>query len=342
MSAKPKETLEVHVPNGNLLSTQETDRVRSVVCLLKLRSGETGTGFYVKIKRSETLYWHCIMTCWHVACKNNNVVSSAKFNYERDDIAPNEVSFQTPNILSSNEDLDYALIEVNEETMISFGIMPLLIEDPILQPSPPDTVYIFQHPGGDLKHSSSGEIEEYVPPFIKYNAETRRGSSGSPVVVKVGDSLELVAIHFEGVGHPQVSSNYNMGVVMSEIFNHIKTGNYTQPSTNPWHCVPPSLEVNDQAPRSKDPHLPVTDEDIRKISSDISKEWKQIGRVLLLPNADSIVDSIDVDEKTVYEKSYKMLTKWKRKKVSNANYEALAAAFQDLTVERGDLIPKYC
>lgn len=93
---------------------------------------------------------------------------------------------------------------------------------------------------------------------------------------------------------------------------------------------------------SKDPHLPVTDEDIRKISSDISKEWKQIGRVLLLPNADSIVDSIDVDEKTVYEKSYKMLTKWKRKKVSNANYEALAAAFQDLTVERGDLIPKYC
>lgn len=43
------------------------------------------------------------MTCWHVACKNNNVVSSAKFNYERDDIAPNEVSFQTPNILSSNE-----------------------------------------------------------------------------------------------------------------------------------------------------------------------------------------------------------------------------------------------
>lgn len=110
--------------------------------------------------------------------------------------------------------------------MISFGIMPLLIEDPILQPRPPDTVYIFQHPGGDLKHSSSGEIEEYVPPFIKYNAETRRGSSGSPVVVKVGDSLELVAIHFEGVGHPHaVSSNYNMGVVMSEIFNHIKTGN---------------------------------------------------------------------------------------------------------------------
>lgn len=29
-------------------------------------------------------------------------------------------------------------------------------------------------------------------------------------------------------------------------------------------------------------------------------------------------------------------------KSSNANYEALAAAFQDLTVERGDLIPKYC
>ena len=93
---------------------------------------------------------------------------------------------------------------------------------------------------------------------------------------------------------------------------------------------------------SKDPHIPVTDEDIRRISSDISKEWKQIGRILLLPNADAIVDSIDVDENTVYEKAYKMLMKWKRKKVSNANYKALAAAFEDSTVDRDDLISTYC
>ena len=108
--------------------------------------------------------------------------------------------------------------------MSSFGIMPLLIEDPLLEPNPPDTVYILQHPGGELKHLSSGEIEEYVKPSIKYNAETRRGSSGSPVVVRVADDLlVLVAVHFKGV--EQASSNYNKGVLISEIFSHIKTGN---------------------------------------------------------------------------------------------------------------------
>ena len=68
--------------------------------------------------------------------------------------------------------------------------------------------------------------------------------------------------------------------------------------------------------------------------------WKQLGRALSLP--ENIVDSIDIDYDTAYEKSYQMLRKWKQIKVSKANYETLATALQHPDVGRGDLIPKFC
>ena len=91
---------------------------------------------------------------------------------------------------------------------------------------------------------------------------------------------------------------------------------------------------------NKDPRLPVTDEDIKNIPSHIVKVWRQLARALSLP--ENIVDSINIDYDTAYEKSYQMLRKWKQIKVSKANYETLATALQHPDVGRGDLIPKFC
>lgn len=92
---------------------------------------------------------------------------------------------------------------------------------------------------------------------------------------------------------------------------------------------------------SKNPASRVSDEDVGKISMDVVKVWKPLGRALGISDAD--LNIIDLDNSNaVYEKSYQMLTKWKQTKVSKANYGDLAKAFVHPAVGREDLISKYC
>lgn len=76
------------------------------------------------------------------------------------------------------------------------------------------------------------------------------------------------------------------------------------------------------------------------IAKDIADFWEELGRALGHSDSDLTIINIDCDK--VYNKCYQMLTKWTQIKVSEANYGALAAGFAHPSVERLDLIPKYC
>ena len=84
----------------------------------------------------------------------------------------------------------------------------------------------------------------------------------------------------------------------------------------------------------------MTKEDIMFIAKDISDVWEELGRAL--GHSDSDLSIINIDSHKVYSKCYQMLIKWTQIKVSEANYGALAAGFAHPSVERHELITKYC
>ena len=86
-----------------------------------------------------------------------------------------------------------------------------------------DQVIIFQHPKGRPKEFSSDKILGVEKPFVRYQADTDKGSSGSPVVTTTG--LKLIAVHHGGSN----KLGYNKGTLCSEILVHLRTG------TCKWH-----------------------------------------------------------------------------------------------------------
>ena len=84
----------------------------------------------------------------------------------------------------------------------------------------------------------------------------------------------------------------------------------------------------------------MTRDDIIYIANDITDEWELLGRAL--GHSDNTLKIINTDNDKVYNKCYAMLTKWTQIKVSKANYGALAEGFAHPTVNRPDLISKYC
>ena len=107
--------------------------------------------------------------------------------------------------------------------MQSIDVKPILADIsqlPIVEKN--DKVFIIQHPKGMVKHFSHDTVKDVKEPFLEYNANTLEGSSGSPVFVVKESKCFLVALHSKGVESD--SSNWNKGVLLSEILNHLLTG----------------------------------------------------------------------------------------------------------------------
>lgn len=81
-----------------------------------------------------------------------------------------------------------------------------------------DSIMIFQHPKGRQKEYSQDKITNIDKPFVFYQADTEKGSSGSPVLTTVG--LKLIAIHHKG----SEEGGYNKGTLISEVLMHLEKG----------------------------------------------------------------------------------------------------------------------
>ena len=51
---------------------------------------------------------------------------------------------------------------------------------------------------------------------------------------------------------------------------------------------------------------------VTKVSKSIPNDWKDLGRALLVP--DNELEAIDGDDKKLFEKSFKMICKWRDSK----------------------------
>jgi hypothetical protein len=83
-----------------------------------------------------------------------------------------------------------------------------------------------------------------------------------------------------------------------------------------------------------------TNEELLNLAREIGKKWRCLGRALSVPEED--LETVDEDEKKLFDKSYQMLINWKQGLGANATYENLDQGLQHSIVRRKDLSEKYC
>lgn len=176
-----------------------------------------GTGFMI----SDDL----MMTNHHVLPSSDEVKECvAEFNYQSDwnGMLQNVERFQGDlRFYLSNEDLDFAIIKINESPGKKFGKIKLDYTTQVLEN---ESVYIIQHPRGREKEVAlvNNHVvrikrdpgDNFPSQIVHYTTDTEPGSSGSPVFTKAWD---LAALH-----HASTSSGstiVNEGMVSKEIIN---------------------------------------------------------------------------------------------------------------------------
>jgi len=115
-------------------------------------------------------------------------------------------------------ELDFALIRLAEPIgkgssgSLARSFIAMSAQAP--SPNEGDIVFIVQHPQGGPLALAAGIVEKPVPgrPRIRYDANTERGSSGSPVF---NASLSLVSLHH--AGDPNWEPTYNQGIPIGPI-----------------------------------------------------------------------------------------------------------------------------
>ena len=129
------------------------------------------------------------------------------------------ISLLTSTLTVYFQELDYTFVGVDKKEIddLNLSIQPIAMEpEPELRKD--DEIFVFQHPKGEPKKYSQDKIVGVQPPFVLYKADTKSGSSGSPVVTTVG--LKLVGIHHTGCEE----LSYNKGTLCSEILQDLKSG----------------------------------------------------------------------------------------------------------------------
>ncbi len=130
------------------------------------------------------------------------------------EVGPRESLSGVRRVAASNENLDYALLELTVPLGERYGWLELE-RDPAAV-TRERAVKIIQHPSGRSKEivTNNTEVVKVSNPWLHYLADTEGGSSGSPVFAVNGE--KIIALH-----HAGIKDKYNEGVVISFIANEI-------------------------------------------------------------------------------------------------------------------------
>ncbi len=212
-------------------------KVARSVAYIRVRTSEkswSGTGFLITP---------------NLLLTNNHVISNAdvltntlfRFNYEENFSGeaqiPSEYRAKSKGIFHTNKDLDYTIVELEEEPGIKWGYLSLAARD-IRRNS---RVNIIQHPMGRPKQISfQNNFIEYVGGnAVQYVTSTLPGSSGSPVF---NDGWETVALHHAGGNMPEPTTQRRyfrnegiwIGSILADLPDELreKLVNYTKQSAD--------------------------------------------------------------------------------------------------------------
>ena len=83
----------------------------------------------------------------------------------------------------------------------------------------------------------------------------------------------------------------------------------------------------------------VSRDDLLYLAHDVGLQWKRLCRILLGAKE---VEHIDHDQKTLDDKCYTLMDRWKTSQASDATYAALGMALMNEDLQTKELCEKYC
>ncbi|WP_084627253.1 trypsin-like peptidase domain-containing protein [Mesorhizobium sp. LSHC422A00] len=186
------------------------------------------------------------------------------------------------------EEADYALLRISRKIGDEGKRKWNLLSNMVPRPAPPDTLIILQHPEGSPLKLAIGTVLELNEneTRLRYSTNTEGGSSGSPCF---NFNLQLVALHHGGDPDRSRAAEFNQGVPVEWIVDHIrknpkldnavKTTLFTQPPANP----PTALEQNrplTSPPTTPPPSSPRNISSERQFEDAIRSSPKSIRKVV--------------------------------------------------------------
>jgi V8-like Glu-specific endopeptidase len=194
-------------------NVEKLSQLSKAVMLIDNSKKSPATGFLIA--------QNLLMTNWHIFEKAHWAKGAiAKFGYLEEDKNPNDdidpyESFKIdPEIyFFNNEELDFAVVGINENPGITWGKIPF----PATMPGKtPEKVIIIQHPFGRPMQITitNNKVIEHDQRKIMYEADTENGSSGSPVL---DENFNLVALHHGWEYLPGKTDRANAGSLISAI-----------------------------------------------------------------------------------------------------------------------------
>ncbi|WP_198024439.1 trypsin-like peptidase domain-containing protein [Mesorhizobium sp. LSHC412B00] len=180
--------------------------------------------------------------------------------------------------LPTPEEADYALLRISERIGEEGKRKWSPLSNMVPRPAPPDTLIILQHPQGSPLKLAIGTVLQINQneTRLRYSTNTEGGSSGSPCF---NFSLELVALHHGGDPDRSRDAEFNQGVPVEWIVDHIrknptldravKTTLFAQLPVDP----PPDLEENKPPPPTGPPQSSPT---TPPISPTRPVDWKRL------------------------------------------------------------------
>ena len=211
-------TNEVEIKNSDIKEINPyLHEVCKSICKIKYKN-HFGTGFFIKLFLDGKLL-SSLMTNNHVIFTEKNELNEniiVQYNFEKKIITIK--LDENERIIKYDRNMDVAIIEIIPDDKIKekYFLVPNIDNINFLN----QDIYIPQYPEGKNLSYSEGKIINMNDNELIYDASTKSGSSGSPIILK--NSTKVIGIHKQG--HISKTKNYGtcMNYVLKMLNNSIE------------------------------------------------------------------------------------------------------------------------
>ena len=210
-----------------------------------------GTGFFIKLYKNEKELY-CLMTNEHVIKKKmieEKELIDVSYSYEKKWI---KIKLDiTQRFIKYDLQKDITIIEIIPDDKIKekYFLLPIMNEINYIN----EDIYIVQFPEGKNLGYSEGKIKDIYKYEIIYDASTKPGSSGSPILLK--NTTKVIGIHKKGndkkkrnygtLIYPFIQSLQSLEDLqpkpIKQVKNEIKENNFTEQYENGDYYIGQSL-----------------------------------------------------------------------------------------------------
>ena len=222
------------------------------ICKIEYKNSEDklcdATGFFCQIEDDEFPFKKALFTNNHVINDLNIKTSKVNIKYYKEynflNIFKKSMIENLPNIekrrFITSKEKDYTLLEVFDDDKIDnfFLIAPEMFDENKSKESLKNAdIFILQFPDKNDISFSEGKIVNIYNKNLLYNASTKQGSSGSPIIRRNKmdiEEYEVIGLHYQtAIDRDDTRfSKYNIGLRFDSIISDIKLKNEFEKQKN--------------------------------------------------------------------------------------------------------------